>query len=45
MSQFIESLARLYESGRLSKTTLDNLALDKKISKQEYEYILASTSK
>lgn len=45
MNQFIESLARLYKDNKISKKTLDDLVANKKISKQEYEYILASTSK
>lgn len=44
MNQFIESLARLYKDKKIAKNTLDSLVINKKISKQEYEYILASTS-
>lgn len=45
MNQLIESLARLYNDGKVQRKTLENLLANKKISKPEYEYILASTSK
>lgn len=42
MSQFIESLRRLFRAGRLSEQTLNNLLASEKISKQEYLYIIAA---
>ena len=45
MNQFIESLRRLYKDDKVSKLTLDKLLTDNKINKQEYDYILAETSK
>ena len=40
MSQFIESLARLYRAKRIDHKKLIELLSNKKINKQEYEYIL-----
>lgn len=41
MSQFIESLSRLYKNNKISDSTLNKLLSDKKINKQEYEYIIS----
>lgn len=41
MNQFIESLSRLYKNNKVSDITLNKLLLDKKINKQEYEYIIS----
>lgn len=42
MSQFIESLWRLYKDNKISNATLDKLLQDKKIDKQEYAYIISA---
>ena len=42
MTQFIESLARLYKFQKVSKKTIDTLLSDKKITQVEYEYIISS---
>ena len=39
MSQLVESLARLYKDNKISDGKLNKLLSDKKITKQEYEYI------
>lgn len=41
MSQFIESLRRLYQCGRLNSETLAKLLSDGKISKEDELYILS----
>ena len=41
MNQFIESLARLYKNNKISDSKLNKLLSDKKINKQEYEYIVS----
>lgn len=41
MTQFIESLYRLYKSNNVTKTTLDKLLSLGKITQQEYEYIIS----
>ena len=41
MTQFIESLGRLYQEGKISKETLDRLLVSKKIQKQEYDYVIS----
>ena len=41
MSQFIESLSRLYKNDKVSDNTLNKLLSDKKINKHEYEYIIS----
>lgn len=41
MNQFVESLARLYKDNKVFDSTLNKLLLDKKITKQEYEYIIS----
>lgn len=40
MNQFVESLARLYNSGQVKKTVIDNLFASGKINRQEYDYII-----
>jgi phospholipid N-methyltransferase len=42
MTQFIESLQRLYKENKVSNQTLERLLTDKKINKQEYDYIIAA---
>ena len=42
MTQFIESLCRLYKDDEISKTTLDKLLSDNKISKQDYTLIISA---
>ena len=42
MSQFVESLYRLYGSDRIDKEQLDKLHLSKKINQQEYDYIISA---
>lgn len=42
MNQFIESLSRLYKEDKVSNQTLNRLLTDKKITKQEYEYIISA---
>lgn len=42
MSQFVESLYRLYGSNRIDKEHLDRLLLSKKINQQEYNYIISA---
>ena len=41
MNQFVESLTRLYKDNKVFDSTLNKLLLDKKITKQEYEYIIS----
>ena len=41
MNQFVESLARLYKNDKVSDNTLNRMLSDKKINKQEYEYIIS----
>lgn len=40
MNQFTESLARLYKDNKIEKKKLNNLLSSKKISQQEYNYII-----
>ena len=42
MSQFVESLCRLYCSNKINKNKLDKLLIYKKINKQEYDYIISA---
>ena len=42
MTQFIESLARLYKMQKISKQNIDTLLMAKKIKRDEYEYIIAA---
>lgn len=39
MNQFVESLKRLYQNGKVSEEKLSQLLLSNKISQQEYDYI------
>ena len=41
VTQFVESLARLYKMQKVSKKTIDTLLADKKITQIEYEYIIS----
>lgn len=41
MNQFIESLRRLFNDSKVSNGTLEKLLEEKKINKQEYEYIIS----
>ena len=45
MSQFIESLYRLYRMEKINKEKLDELLSNGKINQQEYEYIVAENTK
>ena len=42
MSQFVESLYRLYGLDKINKEQLDKLLINKKINQQEYEYIISA---
>lgn len=42
MSQFVESLYRLYKNDKLNQVKLDELLLSKKINQQEYDYIISA---
>lgn len=42
MSQFIESLYRLFETNRIDERKVYDLLLNQKITKQEYEYIISA---
>lgn len=42
MSQFVESLYRLYKADKINKIKLDELLSSKKINKQEYDYIISA---
>lgn len=42
MSQFVESLYRLYKTEKINKTKVDALLASKKINKQEYDYIISA---
>lgn len=41
MTQFVESLCRLYKDGKISNATLDKLLSSNKISKQDYTLIIS----
>ena len=41
MIQFIESLCRLYSANKIDNKKLDELLASKKITKEEYDYILS----
>ena len=41
ISQFVDSLGRLYRYQKIDKKRLDKLLTDKKINKQEYNYIIS----
>lgn len=40
MSMFVESLKRLYENGKIKDNKISTLLIEKKITKEEYNYIL-----
>lgn len=42
MTQFVESLHRLYLAGRITFAKLDSLLANKKINQQEYDYIISA---
>ena len=42
MSQFVESLARLYRSDKISVTKIKKILDSKKINQQEYDYIISA---
>ena len=42
MSQFVESLWRLYKNSKINDNKLNELLLSKKITKQDYEYIISA---
>lgn len=44
MSQFVESLYRLYLNNKINKEKIDALLASKKINQQEYDYILTAES-
>ena len=44
MSQFIESLCRLYVAHKIDDKKLNELLASKKINKQEYDYIISANN-
>jgi hypothetical protein len=42
MNQFVNSLYRLYFLDKVNKTHLDKLYMNKKITQQEYDYIISA---
>ena len=42
MSQFIESLYRLYQQDKINDDKLKELLTKKKINQQEYDYIISA---
>ena len=42
MTQFIESVARLYCADKIDKQKIDNLLAHKRINQQEYDYIISA---
>lgn len=42
MSQFAESLCRLYKAEKISMNKLEELLSSNKITKEEYEYIISN---
>lgn len=42
MNQLVESLFRLHQEDKVSNQTLNRLLADKKITKQEYDYIISA---
>lgn len=43
-SQFVKSLSRLYKYGKVKKEYLDKLLADKKLSEEEYAYIISQAT-
>lgn len=41
MTQFVESVRRLYADNKVDKTKIDKLLSIQKITSQEYEYIIS----
>lgn len=44
MTQFVESLCRLYRANNIDIKKLDELLALNKITKQEYEYIISAAN-
>lgn len=42
MSQFIESICRLYVNNKIDKEKIDEFLSSNKINQQEYEYIISA---
>lgn len=42
MTQFVESLYRLYKDNKIDDTALTKLFVSKKINQQEYDYIISA---
>lgn len=42
MNQFVESLWRLYKDSKVNDKTLNEFLMNKKITKQEYDYIISA---
>ena len=42
MNQLVESLWRLYKNSKINDKKLNELLMNKKITKQEYEYIISA---
>lgn len=42
MSQFVESLTRLYRMNKIDENKLKELLTTKKINQQEYDYIISA---
>jgi len=45
MTQFVESLCRLYLADKIDMEKLNELFISKKITKQEYDYIISEKIK
>ena len=41
MNQFVESLARLFQANKIDENKLQELLTNKKIDRQEYDYIIS----
>ena len=42
MTEFVESLCRLYNEGRVTKAVIDGFLKSGKITRQEYDYIMVA---
>ena len=42
MTEFVESLCRLYNEGRVTKAAIDGFLKSGKITRQEYDYIIVA---
>lgn len=40
MTEFVESLCRLYKDNKIEKSLIDNLFASGKINRKEYDYIM-----